>query len=139
MTHVKAWKLVVAGLGTAAVAVAIAVPLALAGGGDPSNEQIADTDLPTLGVPAPGFAGKVDEMIVGDGPGEPLFIEGEPIDEAQPGATGRDLQGIAVGEPVPGGIGPVVVNVPELPTVEPEIVDKLHEVPNPRPVREPQS
>ena len=107
MTHPKAWKLILAGLGTAGVAVAIAVPLAMAGGGEPPQEQAASTDPTTLGVPAPGFAGRVDEMIVIDGPPEPLFNDGEQDSDAPtslrvpaPGFAGK-VDEMIVGEGPP--------------------------------------
>ena len=100
--------------------------------------------VPSLPLPA----GSVDEMIVGEGPPEPQFDDGEAVDRegmsieigpitlpVEPGSLVHDVQGVAVGEPVPGGGGPVAVNMYDLLHAGIEIADEPHEEPKPRPVR----
>jgi len=66
MSNAKALKIILTGGVVAGVAaVAIGVSLAMNGDGNPQL-SVPHTDSTSLGVPAPGYAGLIDEMIAND-------------------------------------------------------------------------
>ena len=116
MTNPTHLKLGLLGLAGTVVAVAVALQL-LVGGGDASSDNL-DGGQPSLGVPAPGFAGLVDEMVVIEGTeenGGPLSL-GVPA----PGFAGLvDEMVVFEGEPVTPYADHEVKNLEEPPQIEP--------------------